>query len=214
MKGFLVRYKKHGCMIAIFIGLFIPCLLFDFASMADVYKYVDENGTVHLSNVRMSPEFKVLIKEGPAHFIPGTDFTKYDSLITDAARKYRVDYALVKAVIKAESNFNHKAVSKKGAKGLMQLMPRTASILGVNDCFHPEDNIIGGIRHLGYLIDLFNGDIPLALAAYNAGEGAVARHRGIPPYPETRIYVQRVLDNYNRYRLETINATATVRADQ
>lgn len=182
--------------------------------MADVYKYVDDNGIVHLNNVPINPKFKVLIKERSVPFIPGTDFTKYDSLITEAALKYRVDYTLVKAVIKAESNFNHKAVSKKGAKGLMQLMPRTASVLGVNDCFHPEDNIIGGIRHLGYLIDLFNGDITLALTAYNAGEGAVTKHRGIPPYPETRIYIRRVLDNYNRYKLEAINATATVKIDQ
>jgi hypothetical protein len=213
MKDFLVKYRKHGHILVIFIVLFIPCLLLDITSMADVYKYVDANGIVHLSNVPMNSKYKVLIKEGPVHFIPGTDFTKYDSLITEASRKYGVDYALVKAVIKAESNFNHKAVSKKGAKGLMQLMPRTASILGVNDCFHPEDNIIGGIRHLGYLIDLFNGNIPLALAAYNAGEGAVAKHRGIPPYPETRNYIRRVLDNYDNYRLEVINATATAKVD-
>ena len=213
MKDFLVKYRKHGHILVIFIVLFIPCLLLDITSMADVYKYVDANGIVHLSNVPMNSKYKVLIKEGPVHFIPGTDFTKYDSLITEASRKYGVDYALVKAVIKAESNFNHKAVSKKGAKGLMQLMPRTASILGVNDCFHPEDNIIGGIRHLGYLIDLFNGNIPLALAAYNAGEGAVAKHRGIPPYPETRNYIRRVLDNYDHYRLEVINATATAKVD-
>jgi soluble lytic murein transglycosylase-like protein len=91
----------------------------------------------------------------------------------------------------------------------MQLMPKTASILRVNDCFHPEDNIVGGIRHLGYLIDLFNGDIPLALAAYNAGEGAVARYQGIPPYSETRIYIRRVLDNYESYRHRPIFVTAT-----
>jgi soluble lytic murein transglycosylase-like protein len=181
MKGILVRHRKHGSLFAVFIGLFILCLLLTFPSTADV----------------------------PVHFIPGTDFTKYDSLIAEAASKYRVDFALVKAVIKAESNFNHKAVSKKGAKGLMQLMPKTASILRVNDCFHPEDNIVGGIRHLGYLIDLFNGDIPLALAAYNAGEGAVARYQGIPPYPETRIYIRRVLDNYESYRHRPIFVTAT-----
>jgi len=214
MKGFLMRHKKHVCIVAIFASLFIPCLLFDFSSMADVYKYVDENGIIHLSNVHLSSKYKVLIKERPVHFVPGTDFTKYDALITEAAGKYGVDYALVKAVIKAESNFNHKAVSKKGAKGLMQLMPRTASILGVNDCFHPEDNIIGGIRHLGYLIDQFNGNIPLALAAYNAGEGAVLKHRGIPPYPETRIYIRRVIENYEHYRLEASYVTATVKADQ
>ena len=209
MKGILARHRKHGSLFAVFIGLFILCLLLTFPSMADVYRYVDENGIVHLSIVTMSPKFKVWIKEGPIHFIPGTDFTEYDSLIAAAAHKYRVDFALVKAVIKAESNFNHKAVSKKGARGLMQLMPKTASVLGVNDCFHPEDNIVGGIRHLGYLIDLFNGDIPLALAAYNAGEGAVAKYRGIPPYSGTRIYIRRVLDNYERYRHEPIVVAGT-----
>ncbi len=207
MKGILAIHRKHGSLFAVFIGLFILCLLLTFPSMADVYRYVDENGIVHLSIVTMSPKFKVWIKEGPIHFIPGTDFTEYDSLIAAAAHKYRVDFALVKAVIKAESNFNHKAVSKKGARGLMQLMPKTASVLGVNDCFHPEDNIVGGIRHLGYLIDLFNGDIPLALAAYNAGEGAVAKYRGIPPYSGTRLYIRRVLDNYERYRHEPIVVT-------
>lgn len=202
MKRFLLSYEKQGCIFAIFIGLFILFSLFDFASMADVYKYVDENGIVRLNNINISSEYKVVILERPVHFLSGTDFTKYDPLIIEAAGKYGVDYALVKAVIKTESNFNYKAVSKKGAKGLMQLMPRTASVLGVGDCFHPQDNIIGGIRHLGYLIDLFNGNIPLALAAYNAGESAVAKYGGIPPYPETRLYIRRVLDNYSRYRIE------------
>jgi soluble lytic murein transglycosylase-like protein len=96
----------------------------------------------------------------------------------------------------------------------MQLMPQTASVLGVNDCFHPEDNIVGGIRHLSYLIDLYDADLKLALAAYNAGENAVARYRGIPPYAETRAYVRRVLDNYERYRHEPIVVKATVKTRQ
>jgi hypothetical protein len=214
MKGILARYRKHGSLFAVFIGLFIPCLLLTFPSMADVYRYVDENGIVHFSNVPTNPKFKVWIREGPVHFPPGTDYTEYDSLIAETARKYGVDFALVKAVIKTESNFNHRAVSKKGAKGLMQLMPQTASVLGVNDCFHPEDNIVGGIRHLSYLIDLYDADLKLALAAYNAGENAVARYRGIPPYAETRAYVRRVLDNYERYRHEPIVVKATVKTKQ
>jgi soluble lytic murein transglycosylase-like protein len=112
---------------------------------------------------------------------------------------YGVDHTLVKAVIKAESNFNSKAVSRKGAKGLMQLMPRTASSLRVNDCFHPEDNIDGGVRYLRYLINVYDGNLPLTLAAYNAGEKAVARYRGIPPYPETQTYVRRVMRFYEEY---------------
>jgi soluble lytic murein transglycosylase-like protein len=113
-----------------------------------------------------------------------------------------VDYALVKAVIKAESNFNPAAISRVGAKGLMQLMPGTAYALRVNDSFHPEDNIEGGVRYLRYLLDLFHGDLHLALAAYNAGEKTVFRYRGIPPYPETRIYVQRVLRYFQQYSNE------------
>ncbi|HVO67092.1 MAG TPA: lytic transglycosylase domain-containing protein [Syntrophales bacterium] len=214
MTDILIKQRRHSYLFAVFAGLFILCLLLTFPSAADVYRYVEEKGIIHFSDVRKNSKLKVWIREEPVHFLPGTDFTEYDSLIAEAAHKYGVDFALVKAVIKTESNFNHKAISKKGAKGLMQLMPRTASILGVNDCFHPEDNIIGGIRHLGYLIDLFNGNIPLALAAYNAGEGTVVKYRGIPPYPETRIYIRRVLDNYDRYKLEAINATVTVKVDQ
>ncbi len=210
MKSILARHRKHDSLFAVFIALFILCLLLTFLHfLQHTYRHQPWMGIVHLSNVTISPKFKFWIKEEPVHFIPGNDFTEYDSLIAETARKYRVDFALVKAVIKAESNFNHKAVSKKGAKGLMQLMPQTASILGVNNCFHPEDNIVGGIRHLSYLIDLYDGDIPVALAAYNAGEGAVARYRGIPPYSETRIYIRRVLDNYERYRHEPIVVTGT-----
>ena len=104
-----------------------------------------------------------------------------------------MDPVLVHAVIGAESAFNPWAVSRKGAQGLMQLMPRTASALGVRDSFNPRDNIEGGVRHLGYLLDRYSGNVSLALAAYNAGEGAVDYYGGIPPYPETQQYVQRIL---------------------
>ena len=125
-----------------------------------------------------------------------------------------MDGALVKAVIKAESNFNHRAVSRKGAKGLMQLMPRTALMLGVNDCFLPEDNIDGGIRYLSYLIGLYNGDLSLALAAYNAGEGAVSQYGSIPPYADTRAYVRQVLQHYERYRKEKAKVSVSLNQHQ
>ncbi len=104
-----------------------------------------------------------------------------------------MDPVLVHAVIGAESAFNPWAVSRKGAQGLMQLMPRTASALGVRDSFNPRDNIEGGVRHLRYLLDRYSGNVSLALAAYNAGEGAVDYYGGIPPYPETQQYVQKIL---------------------
>ncbi len=128
------------------------------------------------------------------------DIALYDDLIAKTSEKYRVDSALVKAIIKAESNFNHRAVSPVGARGLMQLMPATAATLQVKDSFHPENNIDGGVRYLRYLMNLFNGNLPLVLAAYNAGENAVLRYNNrIPPYQETQTYVRRVLDYFNRY---------------
>jgi soluble lytic murein transglycosylase-like protein len=126
--------------------------------------------------------------------------TDYEDLIAKASERYRVDSALVKAVIKAESNFNHRAVSPVGARGLMQLMPATAATLQVQDSFHPETNIDGGVRYLRYLMNLFNGNLPLVLAAYNAGENTVMRYNNrIPPYRETQTYVKRVLDYFDKY---------------
>lgn len=119
-----------------------------------------------------------------------------EGLITPAAARYGVDARLVAAVIWVESSGDAKAVSHKGARGLMQLMPETARRLGVADAFDPEQNVEGGVRHLKELLDQHEQDLELALAAYNAGSTAVARHGGIPPYPETRKYVRRVLDVY------------------
>jgi soluble lytic murein transglycosylase-like protein len=172
------------------------------ASRADIYKYVDDEGVIHLTNVptESHARYVLVMRERPVHFnLTAEDVTKYDDLITKAAQKYGVEPALIKAVIKAESNFNHRAVSRVGARGLMQLMPATASYLQVQDSFHPENNIDGGVRYLRYLLNLFKGNLPLALAAYNAGENAVSRYNSIPPYRETQTYVQRVLNYLDRY---------------
>jgi len=195
---------------AAFFGVLVLPLFFPFLTTADVYKYVDRNEVIHLTNVRPAgAQFKILIREGDADPTPQNgSFAHYDALIARTAGKYGVDGTLVKAMIKAESNFDSKAVSKKGAKGLMQLMPKTAARLGVSDCFHPGDNVEGGIRHLSYLLDLYRGSIPLALAAYNAGEGAVAKFGGIPPFLETRSYIGSVLEHYGRYREEAEFAAA------
>ncbi len=114
--------------------------------------------------------------------------------IRETADRYGVSAALVEAVIRTESAFNPWAVSRKGAQGLMQLMPRTANALGVRDSFNPKQNIDGGVRHLRYLLDRYPGNVPFALAAYNSGEGTVDYYRGIPPYPETQQYVQKVME--------------------
>ena len=125
--------------------------------------------------------------------VPGGDVR---ALAAAAARRHGLDPELVLAVVSVESGFRPQAVSPKGAQGLMQLMPRTAGELGVTDAFDPQQNLDGGVRHLGSLLSLYGGDVRRALAAYNAGQGAVARHNGVPPYAETRAYVERVLGRY------------------
>jgi soluble lytic murein transglycosylase-like protein len=174
-------------------GLSFPSL-----SWAEIYKYVDENGVVHFTNVP-DKRYNLVLKKGWVQFRLGANFDQYDSEIRESSKRYGVEYALVKAVIKAESNFDSQAISRAGAKGLMQLMPGTADALGVNDSFHPPDNIEAGVRYLRYLLDLFGGNLQLALAAYNAGEEAVFRYNGIPPYQETQIYVQRVMQYFQNY---------------
>ncbi len=128
---------------------------------------------------------------------PGTNGGDLRSLAEAAARRHGLDPSLVMAVVAVESGFRTDAVSPKGAQGLMQLMPSTAADLGVGDAFDPAQNLDGGTRHLGSLLSLYGGDIKKALAAYNAGAGAVSRHRGIPPYRETRDYVKRVMRRYS-----------------
>lgn len=172
-------------------------------SWADIYKYIDQDGVVHFSNVPSSNgKWVLVIREKRVQFNLGENFKKYEPEIWKASQRYSVDYHLVRAVIKAESNFNPKAVSRAGARGLMQLMPETASLLQVNDSFHPEDNIDGGVRYLRYLLNIYKDDLSLALAAYNAGEKAVFNYRGIPPYQETQTYIQRVLRYYREYSRE------------
>ncbi len=190
-------------LASIVLGILTLGVLFPGApALADIYRYTDENGVMHITNLPTSPDYKLWIKERRVIIKAGIDMTKYGPLIQKASDKYKVDYSLVKAVIKAESNFNHKAVSPKGAQGLMQLMPKTASTLQVKDSFEPESNIEGGVKYLRYLMNVYNGHLPLALAAYNAGEKAVARYGGIPPYAETQGYVRRVMALYKQYSSE------------
>ena len=125
-------------------------------------------------------------------FIPVPPWKAYDGLIKEAARRYRVEARLIRSVMQTESAFNPLAVSSAGALGLMQLMPELAEELGVTDPFDPRENIMAGARHLRRLLDLHGGNVTLAVASYNAGEGAVARYGAVPPFPETQAYVRRV----------------------
>ncbi len=128
--------------------------------------------------------------------------TSFDSLISDAAKRYQLDPALVKAVVHTESNFDPQAVSRSGAQGLMQLMPATAASLGVEDSLDPADNVDGGARYLRQMLNRYDQNVSLALAAYNAGPGAVDRYGAVPPYAETQRYVPRALALYKTYQVE------------
>jgi hypothetical protein len=168
------------------------------SASAETYRFVEPDGTVHFTNAPTDPQYQRM-GFGPGADQPGESqlsvagLFPYAREIREAAERYGVAVDLIKAVIRVESGFNSRAISSKGARGLMQLMPGTASMLGVRDSFDPRQNIDGGVRHLRGLIDRFNSDLKLALAAYNAGEQAVMTHGGIPPYRETRDYVTRIL---------------------
>ncbi|MBI2153869.1 MAG: lytic transglycosylase domain-containing protein [Candidatus Rokubacteria bacterium] len=167
---------------------------------ASSFRLVDRDGVVHLTNAPTNARYQPQPGwSGTASgwlAIPEGARGRYAQEITDVADRHGVDPKLVHSVIRVESAFNPWAVSRKGARGLMQLMPRTASALGVRDSFNPAQNIDGGVRHLRALIDRYGGNLPLALAAYNAGAQAVDWYRGIPPYPETQQYIRRILNLY------------------
>jgi transglycosylase-like protein with SLT domain len=165
---------------------------------AQTFRLVEPDGTVHYTNAPTDPSYERMgLAPRRAPVVPATPAVDRGStvmqLVKDAAVRYGVPEKLVVAVIRTESGFNPSAVSSKGARGLMQLMPQTASLLGVRNSFDPAENIDGGVRHLRRLIERYGSDLRLALAAYNAGEQAVAQHGGVPPYPETQGYVQKVL---------------------
>jgi soluble lytic murein transglycosylase-like protein len=165
-----------------------------------MYKLTAPDGTLHFTNAPTDPQYRRMGMttgtEAGWLRLPQGETGPYLQEIDEAARRHGVPVKLVSAVIRAESGFNARAVSRKGARGLMQLMPATASMLGVQNSFDPRQNIEGGVRHLRMLIDRFPGNLPLALAAYNAGERAVAQYGGIPPFAETQDYVTKVLTFY------------------
>lgn len=198
----------------ILIIIIISCLnfLIIFKSYAGIYRYEDENGVVYFTNCPQDPKFKLYIKEGKEDIENNENLSlnynynfskinsQYDHLIHEFSKKYQIDFALIKAMIQAESGFNPYAISKKGAMGLMQLMPETAIKMNISNVFNPKENIEAGVRYFKYLLSLFNNDIRLSLAAYNAGEKIVSELKTIPPYRETIEYIKRVLNYYQFYK--------------
>lgn len=180
---------------------------------ADIYTYTDADGVVHFTNIppRHRRGVRVAIRTREAHDTdaPRADrgthdgsperYRRYDRFIREAAALYRLPEAFLRAVIRVESDYQPGAISRTGAQGLTQLMPHTAARMGVLDAFDPRQNILGGARYLRVLANHFEGDLILTIAGYNAGEGAVDRYAGVPPYDETRRYVERVLGWYYRY---------------
>ncbi|MCA9594828.1 MAG: lytic transglycosylase domain-containing protein [Myxococcales bacterium] len=175
---------------------------------ADIYKTVDKDGVISFTN-SPSKGGKLVAKDRPkvSAVMPSDSsperFTRYDVHIRHAATLYQIPEELVRAVIKVESDYDPRAVSHANAHGLMQLVPETAERMMVTDSFDPRQNIFGGVRYLRVLANMFNGDLELTIAAYNAGENAVIRYGGIPPYEETRQYVAKVLAYYRHYRTVT-----------
>lgn len=178
-------------------------LLLVTGAAADIYKYVDADGVVHFTNDPPTKKFKLYRRENvPAQRLNvGSGIpSSFGDIISRNCEKYSLEEGLVHAVIKAESNYNPGAVSRKGALGLMQLMPGTARLLDVDNPLDVEENIGGGSRYLRQMLDEFNGNLDFAIAAYNAGPNAVRRHGGIPPYEETQTYVKRVKKYLSTYR--------------
>jgi len=189
-----------------FIGMtihYVLIILFLFVSAvhADIYRYIDEDGVMHFTNTPTSStmNFKLFLKEKPK-INPRYSTKRYDDIITNASQQHGVSFPLLKAIIKAESGFDPQAVSKKGAKGLMQIMPENFKPLGIRDPFDPSQNIHAGARYFKQMYDRFKGKLPLSLAAYNAGPTAVERYKTVPPYEETEEYVKRVLKFYYNYK--------------
>jgi len=169
---------------------------------ADIYMYIDDNGVMHFTNAPTSNqhEYKVYIKERTSISTRFQATDKYDKLISNASKEFDLDSRLLKAMIKAESDFDPRAISRKGAMGLMQIMPENFEMLNLENPFDPWQNIRAGAQYFKKLYKRFNGKLALSLAAYNAGPTAVDRYKNIPPYQETEEYVRRVLRYYRTFK--------------
>lgn len=187
-----VQIRIMGILIAA-LFLFVAVTVVQ----ADIYMFIDSEGVLHFTNAPTSSQYKLYIKERPK---PAVATKKYDGIIQEASNTFGLSFSLLKAMIKVESNFDSRAISKKGALGLMQIMPQNLRAFNIQEPYDPKDNIMGGARYFKSLIERFEGKLPLALAAYNAGPTIVDKYRKIPPIKETEDYVKRVMKYFYLYK--------------
>jgi hypothetical protein len=217
--GFTIRHDHHLAM-GDTTRLFLSSdeSSFTDVSTAEINGYEkDLSLPVPVQPTQPAPQFAPPLMAAPSilsHSVPPHPALDLDHVVNSASAAYHLDPDLVNSVIHAESGFNSHAVSPKGARGLMQLMPSTASALGVNDAFDPEANVGGGSRYLRELLERYNFDLVKALAAYNAGPERVERYRGVPPFHETRAYVARIVHDYNRKKIAEEKAAAQAHKQQ
>jgi hypothetical protein len=193
----LQRHAAIGMTTTVIVG--ISSLVFSVPTTAtEIYQFIGPNGSISLTNVPSDSRYRKIEVES-SRFHATLSEQELEPVIRRHSSQHRLHPALIRAVIKAESGFDPRAVSRSGAIGLMQLMPQTAVRLDVRDMYDPDDNVGGGTKYLRQLLDRFHGNLPLALAAYNAGENAVDHYQALPPFDETRQYVRKVLRYYRTF---------------
>lgn len=191
--------RARTASLGVFCFLFLTAVVVSMFSpaYADIYIHVDSEGVIHLTNAPTSRDYKLYISEQPGGTVLGYQTRNFDPIIEAASKKHGIDFPLLKALIKAESNFDPYAISRTGAMGLMQIMPATVEALRIEDPFDPAENVMGGARYFKRLLVAFDNRVHLALAAYNAGPEAVKQYKRIPPYKETEAFVRRVMTYYD-----------------
>jgi soluble lytic murein transglycosylase-like protein len=182
------------------------CLQFPLKiTRADIYRFKDKNGVWHFTNIPSDPRYRLYIKTNRLR--TRRYIITYDEMIDKASKRFNVDPCLIKAIIKAESSFDPDAISENGAQGLMQLMPATAKDMKVNNPFDPEENIFGGTKYFSLLLRKFKQNKRMAIAAYNIGATTVANYNSVPPIPQTRRFVERVMEYYIELKRKSDQAT-------